>query len=158
MPEISTMPKAGEKAPDFKGKTQNGKTVRLSDYRGRRLALYFYPKDNTSGCTKQACNLRDGYKELLDAGVAVVGVSTDDEESHTRFADKYNLPFPLIADVQKKIVEAYGVYGEKNMYGRKFMGTKRTTFLIDEQGVIQHILKRPKVQDHTDEILSKFGA
>lgn len=156
MPDIATMPEIGDKAPAFSGKTQDGKTIRLNDFRGQKLALYFYPKDNTSGCTKQACNLRDHYRELMDAGIAVVGVSTDDVKSHAGFAQEHKLPFPLIADDQKKIVAAYGVYGEKNMYGRKYMGTKRTTFLIDERGVIQYVIKRPKTQDHAREIHEKF--
>ncbi len=153
-----TTPEAGQKAPMFKGTTQDGNQVKLSDYRGRKLALYFYPKDNTSGCTKQACNLRDGYRDLLDAGVAVVGVSIDDRKSHESFASQYELPFPLIADVDKKVVTAYGVYGERSLYGRKFMGTKRHTFLIDEKGIIVHVFKRPKVGDHAAEILTKFSA
>ena len=154
----TTMPEAGDAAPKFSGKTQDGDTVKLTDYRGRKLALYFYPKDDTPGCTRQACNLRDGYQELLDAGIAVVGVSTDDRTSHEKFADKYELPFPLIADPDKKVVSAYGVYGERSLYGRKFMGTKRTTFLIDEEGEIVHVFKRPKVGEHTTEILEKFAA
>ncbi len=157
MTDTAVMPEVGTPAPKFEGKTQDNDVVKLSDYRGRKLALYFYPKDDTSGCTKQACNLRDGYHDLLDAGIAVVGVSTDDQKSHEKFADKYELPFPLIADVDKKIVESYAVYGEKSLYGRKYMGTKRTTFLIDEEGIIRHVIKRPKVSDHADEILKKFG-
>jgi peroxiredoxin Q/BCP len=152
------MPEVGDAAPKFSGTTQDGDRVSLSDYRGRKLALYFYPKDDTPGCTKQACNLRDGYRDLLDAGVAVVGVSIDSQASHEKFADKYELPFPLIADVDKKVVSAYGVYGEKNLYGRKFMGTNRTTFLIDEDGKIVHVFKRPKVKEHTVEILARFSA
>lgn len=151
------MPEVGEKAPSFKGKTQDGDTISLSDYRGRKVALYFYPKDDTPGCTKQACNLRDGYQVLLDAGIAVIGVSTDDVASHSKFAEKYELPFPLVADAEHKVVTMYGVYGEKNLYGRKFMGTKRTTFLIDENGTVVHVFKRPKVKEHTSEILDRFG-
>lgn len=151
------MPEIGSRAPSFKGKTQDGDTLSLSDYRGRRIALYFYPKDNTPGCTKQACNLRDGYHKLIDAGIVVIGVSTDDVKSHASFAGKHELPFPLVADPDRKIVAAYGVYGERSLYGRRFLGTKRTTFLIDEEGVIQHIFKRPNVKGHTAEILDKFG-
>ncbi len=151
------MPEAGATAPAFSGTTQDGDRIKLADYRGRRLALYFYPKDDTPGCTKQACNLRDGYQDLLEAGIAVVGVSIDDRASHEKFADKYELPFPLIADVDKKVVSAYGVYGEKSLYGRKFIGTRRTTFLIDEAGKIVHVFKRPKTADHTAEILKRFG-
>lgn len=157
MASNSRMPDVGAKAPTFSGTTQDGDRIKLTDYRGRKLALYFYPKDNTPGCTKQACNLRDGYQQLLDAGIAVVGVSIDDQASHEKFAEKYELPFPLIADVGKKVVTRYGVYGERSLYGRKFMGTNRTTFLIDEKGEIVHVFKRPKVKEHTAEILDKFG-
>jgi len=147
----------GAAAPDFSGTAQDGSKVRLSDFRGRKLALYFYPKDDTPGCTKQACNLRDSYQDLLRAGVAIVGVSTDDQDSHERFADKYKLPFPLLADPEREIVERYGVYGVKSLYGRKYMGTNRTTFLIDEDGIVRHVFKRPKVAEHSQEILKKFG-
>lgn len=157
MASKSKMPEVGDAAPQFSGTTQDGDTVNLSDYRGRKLALYFYPKDDTPGCTKQACNLRDGYQDLLNAGIAVVGVSIDSQKSHEKFADKYELPFPLIADVDKKVVNIYGVYGERSLYGRKFMGTNRTTFLIDEKGNVVHVFKRPKVKEHTTEILKKFG-
>ena len=152
------MPEVGEKAPLFEGQTQGGDAVRLADYQGQKVALYFYPKDDTPGCTKQACNLRDNYQILLDAGIAVLGVSPDDVASHEKFADKYDLPFPLFADPTHTILEAYGVWGEKNMYGRKFMGVKRTTFLIDENGMIRHVFKRPNVKMHTAEILEKFEA
>jgi peroxiredoxin Q/BCP len=158
MASDSKMPEVGDKAPAFTGTSQDGDRIKLSDYRGRKLALYFYPKDDTPGCTKQACNLRDGYQELLNAGIAVVGVSIDDRASHENFAEKYELPFPLIADVNRKIVGTYGVYGERSLYGRKFMGTNRTTFLIDEKGKVVHVFKRPKVKEHTAEILKKFGA
>ncbi len=150
------MPEAGDQAPLFEGTTQDGETLRLKDYRGRKVALYFYPKDDTPGCTKQACNLRDGYQDLLDAGIAVVGVSGDDVASHETFADKYELPFPLVADPQHEILEAYGVWGERSLYGRTFLGTRRTTFLIDEDGVVRHVFKRPNVTSHTAEILEKF--
>lgn len=150
------MPEVGQPAPDFEGRTQDGDTVRLSDYRGRKLALYFYPKDDTPGCTKQACSLRDDYSKLLDHGIAVVGVSADDVDSHARFAEKYELPFPLVADPEHRVLKAYGVRGERNLYGRTFMGTKRTTFLIDEEGTIHHIFKRPNTGAHAQEILEKF--
>ncbi len=150
------MPEAGDQAPLFEGTTQDGETLRLKDYRGRKVALYFYPKDDTPGCTKQACNLRDGYQDLLDADIAVVGVSGDDVASHEKFADKYELPFPLVADPQHEILEAYGVWGERSLYGRTFLGTRRTTFLIDEDGVVRHVFKRPNVTGHTAEILEKF--
>lgn len=151
-----SMPEPGEAAPEFEGRSQDGDTIRLADYRGRRVALYFYPKDDTPGCTKQACNLRDNYSTLLDAGIAVIGVSPDDVDSHARFAEKYELPFPLLADADHVIQDAYGVRGSRNLYGRTFIGTKRTTFLIDEEGVIRHVFKRPKVGEHTTEILKRF--
>jgi peroxiredoxin Q/BCP len=154
---MSNMPKAGSKAPSFEGETQDGKRLRLADFSGRKTAIFFYPKDNTPGCTKQACNLRDNWPNLKEAGVAVIGVSGDTVESHVRFADKYHLPFPLVADPEKKILDLYGVWGERNLYGRKFLGIKRTTFLVGEDGIITHVFKRPRVGDHTEEILKAFG-
>lgn len=153
----NSMPEVGEKAPAFSGKTQNGSEISLDDFSGQKLALYFYPKDDTPGCTKQACNLRDDYSTLADAGIAVVGVSADDVESHHAFAEKFSLPFPLLADTDHEICEAYGVYGERSLYGRKFMGITRTTFLIDEGGEIVSVIKRPKVTEHADEVMKKFG-
>ena len=153
----ANMPAKGEAAPDFEGLAQGGEPVRLSDLRGRKVALYFYPKDDTPGCTKQACNLRDHHERLLDAGIAVVGVSPDDEASHAAFVGKYALPFPLLADADKEIVQRYGVWGEKNLYGKKTMGLKRTTFLIDEAGRVVHVFKRPKVAEHAEEIMAKFN-
>jgi thioredoxin-dependent peroxiredoxin len=149
-------PAVGQPAPEFEGTTHDGDTIHLSDYRGRKLALYFYPKDDTPGCTKQACSLRDGYRELLDAGIAVVGVSADDRESHARFTERYELPFPLIADPDRRILMQYGVWGERTLYGRKMIGTLRTTFLIDEQGILREIIKRPKTEAHAEEILSRW--
>ena len=149
------MPRAGEAAPDVQGTTQSGETLRLSDFRGQPVALYFYPKDDTPGCTKQACNLRDDYGALQKAGVAVIGVSSDGAASHARFAEKYSLPFPLLADPEREILNAYGVWGERNLYGKTFMGTKRTTFLIGPDGIIQHVFKRPKTGEHAQEILAK---
>jgi peroxiredoxin Q/BCP len=146
----------GETAPDFTAPTQDGSSLTLSDYRGSWVALYFYPKDDTPGCTKQACNLRDGMAELKEHGVSVVGVSEDDVESHEAFADKYDLPFPIVADPDHDVLDAYGVYGERNMYGNTFLGTARTTYLIDPDGVIRHVFKRPKTSDHTAEILKKL--
>ncbi len=146
----------GETAPDFTAETFDGSTVTLSDYRGQKVVLYFYPKDDTPGCTKQACNLRDNLATLKENNIAVLGVSPDGNESHKKFTDKYDLPFPLIPDADKKIIESYGVWGEKMNYGKTFMGLQRTTFLIDEEGVIQHVFKRPKTADHTAEILSKL--
>ena len=146
----------GDKAPELQGRDENGNEVRLSDFAGRKLALYFYPKDMTSGCTSQACNLRDNYKELKAAGYEVVGVSVDDEKSHQKFIAKNELPFPLIADTEKKLVEEFGVWGEKSMYGRKYFGTFRTTFIIGEDGTVERIIgpKQIKVKDHAAQILA----
>lgn len=148
----------GTPAPDFTAATHTGETIRLSDFRGQRVALYFYPKDDTPGCTKQACSLRDGYRELQDAGIAVIGVSPDTEASHEKFASKYNLPFPLAADPDHTIAEQYGVWGERSLYGRLFNGISRTTFLINAEGVVQEVIARPNTGDHASEVLRKFGA
>jgi peroxiredoxin Q/BCP len=145
--------KEGDKAPIFKGKDQSGKEVTLSALKGKKVILYFYPKDMTPGCTAQACNLRDNYDALLKKGYAVVGVSTDDEKSHQKFAEKYDLPFPLLADDNKEIVTQYGVFGEKQMMGKTYDGVYRTTFLINENGVIDKIIKKPDTKNHTEEIL-----
>lgn len=150
------MPSVGEQAPLFEATAQNGETVRLADYRGQKVALYFYPKDDTPGCTKQACNLRDNYALLQEHGIAILGVSPDDVVSHDGFASKYTLPFPLLADPHRTILEAYGAWGEKNLYGRKYIGVKRSTFLIDEHGIIRKIFRRPKVAAHAKEILTSF--
>jgi peroxiredoxin Q/BCP len=152
---MAEMPEPGTPAPDFEGRIQDGSVIRLSDYRGRKVALYFYPADDTPGCTKQACNLRDDYRRLLDRGIAVIGVSADDIASHARFADKYDLPFPLVSDPEHHILNLYGVWGEKSLYGRTVVGTKRTTFIIDEEGIIRSVIKRPKTGDHANEILKK---
>ena len=154
----STMPTAGDSAPDFTGTTGAGDTLSLADYRGRWVLLYFYPKDNTPGCTKQACNLRDNYERLEEEGVAVIGVSGDDEVSHERFSSTYDLPFPLVADPDHEILQRYGVWGEKNFYGKKSMGIKRTTFLIDPEGTVRHVFKRPKTGEHAEEVLAKRDA
>lgn len=150
------MLEAGNKAPDFSVKDQDGNKVKLSDFKGKKVVLYFYPKDDTPGCTKQACSLRDGFPKLKQNNIEVLGVSIDDEESHQKFIEKYDLPFTLLADTDKKVVNKYGVYGEKNMYGRKYMGTKRMTFLIGEDGKIKKIFKRVKVAEHADEVLEAF--
>ncbi len=147
----------GEKAPDFTGKDQNGEEIKLSDYKGKKVVLYFYPKDDTPGCTKQACSLRDGFAELKKNNIEVLGVSADDKESHQKFIKKYDLPFTLLADIDKTIINKYGVYGEKNMYGKKYMGIKRTTFLIDEDGIIKKIFKKVKTDEHADEVLKAFN-
>lgn len=145
--------KEGDKAPIFKGIDQSGKEVTLSALKGKKVILYFYPKDMTPGCTAQACNLRDNYDALLQKGYAVVGVSTDGEKSHQKFAEKYDLPFPLLADDNKEIVTQYGVFGEKQMMGKTYDGVFRTTFLINENGVIDKIIKKPDTKNHTEEIL-----
>ncbi len=147
----------GKKAPDFTAKDQNGNKVKLSDHKGKRVVLYFYPKDDTPGCTKQACSLRDGFAELKKANITVLGVSIDDEKSHQKFIAKYDLPFDLIADADKAIVEKYGAWGEKSMYGKKYMGTLRKTFLIGEDGKIVKIFDKVKVGEHADEVLAAFG-
>jgi len=146
----------GDKAPEILGIDQNGKQIRLSDYKGKKIVLYFYPKDNTGGCTAQACNLRDNYSELRKAGYEVIGVSVDDEKSHRKFIDKNDLPFQLIADTDKKLVKEFGVWGEKKLYGRTYEGTFRTTFLIDENGIIEKIIvpKEIKVKDHAAQIIN----
>lgn len=143
----------GDKAPDFTAKDQNGKTVSLSDFKGKTVILYFYPKDDTPGCTAEACDFRDNYQSLVGKGFEVIGVSTDDEKSHKKFETKYNLPFPLIADESKEIVEAYGVWGEKNMYGKVYMGTMRTTFIIDAGGIIQKIIDKVDTKAASQQVL-----
>jgi peroxiredoxin Q/BCP len=143
----------GDLAPSFTSKDQNGQAISLAQFKGQKVVLYFYPKDDTPGCTKQACNLRDNYDALLKAGYQVLGISTDDEASHLKFIEKYNLPFSLIADTDRSINESYGVWKEKNMYGKKSWGTVRTTFVIDEEGKIADIIKRVKTEEHTAQIL-----
>ncbi|MBR1469134.1 MAG: thioredoxin-dependent thiol peroxidase [Prevotella sp.] len=145
----------GDKAPEILGRDENGQELRLSDFAGRKLVLYFYPKDATPGCTSEACNLRDNYDRLLQRGYAVVGVSVQDEKSHKKFIEKFQLPFPLIADTDHRLVEAFGVWQEKKMAGRTYMGTVRTTFVIDEQGVIAEVYspKQIKVKEHAEQSL-----
>ncbi|WP_291784137.1 thioredoxin-dependent thiol peroxidase [Cecembia sp.] len=143
----------GNIAPDFEAKDQNGNVVKLSDFKGKKVVLYFYPKDNTPGCTAQACNLRDNYEALQKAGYVILGVSSDSEKSHQKFIEKQNLPFSLIADEDLKVHEAYGTWVEKSMYGRKYMGTARTTFIIDEQGKLEEIIEKVKTKEHTNQIL-----
>lgn len=147
--------KIGDKAPEILGRDQDGKEVKLADFKGKKLVLYFYPKDNTPGCTTEACNLRDNYQRFLGAGYAVVGVSVQDEKSHKKFIEKHELPFPLIADTEKTLNNAFGVWGEKSMCGRKYMGTFRTTFIIDEEGKVERIItpKEIKVKEHATQIL-----
>jgi thioredoxin-dependent peroxiredoxin len=143
----------GKPAPNFEAKDQNGNIIKLADFKGRKVVLYFYPKDNTPGCTAQACNLRDNYDALQKAGYIVLGVSSDSEKSHQKFIEKQNLPFPLIADEDLKVHEAYGTWVEKSMYGRKYMGTARTTFVIDEKGILSEIIEKVNTKDHTNQIL-----
>lgn len=145
--------KAGMKAPAFAVNDQNGKVVKLKDLAGKKVVLYFYPKDMTSGCTAESCNLRDNYKLLQKQGYEVLGVSKDDEKSHQKFIAKEKLPFQLLADVDLKMHEAYGTWVEKSMYGRKYMGTARKTFLIDEKGIIEEIIEKVDTKNHADQIL-----
>jgi len=146
----------GDKAPDFVASDQDGKEVKLADFAGKRVVLYFYPKDDTPGCTKEACSFRDADDVFNVKGIKVLGVSTDSEKSHQKFISKYQLPFDLLADTEKQIVEAYGVWGEKSMYGKKYMGTIRKTFLIDD-GKIVRIFDKVNVAEHADEVLAAFG-
>ena len=152
-----TQLKEGAVAPVFKGKDQDGKTVGLEDFKGKKVILYFYPKDDTPGCTAEACNLRDNYEGLLSRGFAIIGISPDDEKSHTRFRSKYDLPFSLIADPDATIIKAYGAWGEKKMYGRSYMGVLRTTYIIDEKGKILKTIAKVDTGDHTRQILTELG-
>lgn len=145
--------KEGQAAPDFTAADQDGNAVSLNQFKGKKVVLYFYPKDDTPGCTTEACDFRDNYQGLSAKGIVVLGVSVDDEQSHRKFATKHNLPFTLIADTDKKIVEAYGVWGEKNMYGKKYMGTNRKTFVIDEEGTITHIISKVDTKNATAQVL-----
>lgn len=147
----------GDKAPEFKSIDQNGKPVSLSDFKGKKVVLYFYPEDDTPTCTIEACNLRDNYSLLKQSGIIVLGISPDDEQKHKKFEQKFNLPFILIADKGKIIIDKYGVWGEKNLYGRKYMGLHRTTFLIDEKGIIKKIFKKPRSKMHSEEILKAWN-
>jgi thioredoxin-dependent peroxiredoxin len=146
--------KIGDKAPQFSGKDQDGKPVSLKDYKGKKIVLYFYPKDQTPGCTAQACNLRDNMDRLTSEGYVVLGVSTDDEASHREFREKYNLPFTLVADTDKSITQLYGVWVEKERDGKKFFGTARTTFIIDAKGIITDIITKVETSDHAAQILN----
>lgn len=145
--------KAGDNAPQFESVDQNGNAIKLSDYKGKKVVLYFYPKDNTPGCTAESCNLRDNYDLLQKRGYVVLGVSPDNEKSHKKFIEKHDLPFPLIADTDKAVHEQFGTWGEKSMYGRKYMGTIRTTFVIDEDGKIEEVIEKVKTKDHTSQII-----
>lgn len=149
MSELTT----GMQAPAFTSTDQNGKPVSLSDFSGQKVILYFYPKDDTPGCTAEACDFRDNYSGLVAKGINLLGVSVDSEASHQKFVTKHNLPFPLLADTDHQIVEAYGVWGEKNMYGKKYMGVNRSTFIIDENGTISHIIKKVDTKNSTAQVL-----
>lgn len=151
-----TMLKKGDVAPQFSGIDQNGNEVNLRQFSGKKLVLYFYPKDDTPGCTKEACNLRDNYQELIGKGFAVVGVSPDNETSHKKFAGKFNLPFPLIADPDLEIIKAYGAWGKKSMYGKEYEGLLRTTFIINEQGVVDQVIEKVKTDDHANQIFKLY--
>jgi len=148
--------KPGDKAPIFTGKDQHGNKISLADFKGKVVILYFYPQDDTPTCTIQACNLRDNYSLLRNKGFVVLGVSPDDETSHQKFEKKFDLPFTLIADPAHKIIDRYGVWGEKQLYGREYMGLHRTTFLIDEKGIIRKIFLRPKNRAHAEEIIKSW--
>jgi peroxiredoxin Q/BCP len=149
--------KEGMKAPGFEGIDQNGKAVKLSDFAGKKVVLYFYPKDNTPGCTAEACNLRDNWNLFLKKGFVVIGVSPDSENSHNDFAGKYLLPFPLIADTSKKILNDYGVWGKKKMFGRSYLGVIRTTFIIDEKGIVEKIITKVDTSGHTKQIFDMYN-
>jgi peroxiredoxin Q/BCP len=154
---MATTLQVGEKAPAFKSKDQHGETVQLADYKGKKIALYFYPADDTPVCTVQSCNLRDNHAMLKKAGFTVIGVSPDGVASHKKFEQKFGLPFTLVADEKKEIVNKYGVWGEKNMYGNIVIGVHRTTFLIDEKGVIRKIFLKPKNKAHAEEIIRAWN-
>jgi peroxiredoxin Q/BCP len=151
--EVIMVLKVGDKAPSFKLKNQDSKTISLSDFKGKPFVLYFYPKDDTPGCTKEACNFRDEFPKFGKMKAEIIGVSTDSVESHKKFADKYKLPFNLLSDEKKEVVEKYGVWKEKNMYGKKYMGIERTTFVIDGDGKIAKIFPKVKVEEHNKEVM-----
>lgn len=145
--------KEGDKAPDFSGKNEKGEEISLSDYKGKKLILFFYPKDNTPGCTAEACNLRDNFAELKKQGFELLGVSPDSARKHQNFIKKFDLPFPLLADTEQEVLNKYGVWGEKQMFGRKYMGVFRTTFIINEEGIVEKIFTKVKTNAHTEQIL-----
>jgi len=150
---MATELQAGQKAPAFTGIDQEGNKISLADFKGKKVVLYFYPEDDTPTCTVQACNLRDNYSLLKKNGFTVIGISPDDPAKHRKFREKFSLPFTLISDTDHKIIDKYGVWGEKNLYGRKYMGLHRTTFVIDEQGIISKVFLRPKNKAHAEEIV-----
>ncbi len=148
--------KEGDKAPDFTALDENGNEVKLSDYRGKKVILYFYPKDNTPGCTAESCNLRDHYADLRKAGFEVIGVSADSQKKHQNFISKYDLPFTLIADENKEVINAYGVWGPKKFMGREYEGIHRQTFVIDEQGKIEKVIKKVKTKESAEQIMALY--
>ncbi len=149
--------KEGDKAPDFTSTDQSGKQVSLSDFKGKKVVLYFYPKDDTPGCTKEACNFRDNYKQLQDEGFEVLGVSADTEKKHQKFVEKYDLPFTLLADTDKEVINAYGVWGKKKFMGREYDGIHRETFVIDENGKIEKVFTKVKTKEATEQILAAYA-
>jgi thioredoxin-dependent peroxiredoxin len=148
--------KVGDRAPFFEGKDQNGEAISSNTYAGKKFAIYFYPKDNTPGCTVQACNLRDNYTQLKELEIEILGVSMDSEASHQKFISKFELPFPLIADTDRKVIETFGVWGPKKFMGKEYDGIHRTTFVINEHGVIEDIISKPKTKEHAEEIIKVF--
>jgi len=154
---MATTLKTGDKAPDFTSKDQNGEEITLANFKGKTVILYFYPKDDTPGCTAEACDFRDNYQSLIGKGYEVIGISTDDSKSHKKFETKYSLPFPLIADEDKSINEAYGVWAEKNMYGKTYMGTARTTFIIDGDGIIKQVIEKVDTKAASQQVLDLIG-
>ena len=154
---MATKLKEGDKAPDFAVNDGEGKTVRLKDLKGKKFVLYFYPKDDTPGCTKEACSFRDSWSKFKRRGIEVFGVSLDSEKSHQKFTEKYSLPFRLLADTDRKLSESFGTYGKKKFMGREYMGNHRMTFLIDEKGKIKKIFEKVKPEDHAEEVLAAFG-
>jgi peroxiredoxin Q/BCP len=155
--KTKTMLKEGDKAPDFEAKDQNGNTIKLSNFKGKKVILYFYPKDMTPGCTTEAKNLKEHYQLLKDKGFEIIGVSADDEKRHQKFIEKYDLPFTLIADTDKKVINAYGVWGPKKFMGKTYDGIHRTTFIIDENGIIEKIITKVKTKEHAQQILNELG-
>jgi thioredoxin-dependent peroxiredoxin len=153
---VSTKIKEGDKAPDFSVRDASGNTVSLKDLRGKKVVLYFYPKDDTPGCTKEACAFRDSFAKFKKRGIEILGVSLDNEKSHQKFAQKYDLPFRLLADTDRAVSESYGTYGEKKFMGRKYMGNHRMTFLIDEKGRIKKVFSKVKPEAHVEEVLDAF--
>ena len=154
---MATKLKEGDKAPDFAVNDGEGKTVRLKDLKGKKFVLYFYPKDDTPGCTKEACSFRDSFSKFKRRGIEVFGVSLDSEKSHQKFTEKFSLPFRLLADTDRKLSESFGTYGQKKFMGREYMGNHRMTFLIDEKGKIKKIFEKVKPEDHAEEVLAAFG-